>query len=843
VRQDREHSGTVKARRWGHLFRRSLVFAAVLVGLVWLGFRALVVWLPFDPDALFTGEISSTVFDRRGRLLRAYLASDDQWRIAVPLAEISPWAVRATLAAEDRRFFQHGGVDWRAMLRAAWQNLRAGRIVSGASTLTMQVVGLADSRERTLARKLRQIVRAVQLERYRTKEEILELYLTNAPYGGNVRGIEAAAWRYFGKSARELAPAEAALLAGVPQSPERFRPDRFPKAAKRRALAVLQRMQACGYLSAEDVRRARTHLPEIRVAKPPVRAPHFCDFVHARLPSEPRVHTTLDLEIQEAAERLLREQLDRLRASNVTNAAAVVLHNPSGEVRALVGSADYWNPTIAGQVNGALAPRSAGSTLKPFIYALALQRRLICPTSVLADVPGLFSNYDPKNFDQRWRGLVPLDHALAWSLNIPAMQVLERLGPAAMLEFLDACGVQRTMPKEGEVGLTLAVGTCSVRLLELANAYAMLARGGVWKPYRISTPPPAEASRLLESARRWNRRMQRERSIKSGDAHTSDAERMLDEESCYYINKILSDDSLRDPADFAPELRGFTNVAWKTGTSNGYRDAWTVAYDADWTIGVWYGNFDGKPSPALVGGRVAAPVALQLLNYVRQTQGRTAGPRAWPQPPTPLRNVVICTESGELASENCPSTTSVAMTNRWAQQGEAGRCRIHRRALVDAETDALVCPRCLAGRRLKEVVITEWPPAVATWLRMQGRLGAPRPHLASCPTVRDSRPPHIVSPHDDETFIVTPLRPLTFQRVRFEATCDANVTMLFWFVDEELVGTSPSTEPLHWVPTFGEHTLRCVDDRGKGSSVTFRVVSDDEEVTSETVLERTAAPR
>lgn len=818
----------VSSKRYGCLLKAA---GGILLGviLVWLALPFTLRWIPFDADQLFTGDVSTTVYDRKGRLLRAYLARDDQWRIAVPLKEISPWVIRATLAAEDRRFFQHSGVDWRALARAAWQNLRSGRVVSGASTISMQVVGLADSRERSIWRKLRQIVRALQLERCRTKEEILELYLTNAPYGGNIRGVEAAAWRYFGKSSRELTAAESALLAGIPQAPSRLRPDRFPHAARRRALAVLTRMHEFGYLNADDFQRAIRHLPEIRAASPPVLAPHFCDFVRERFPGEPRIHTTLDLDLQRTLEQMVDEQLRCFSSQGITNAAAVVLDNATGDVLAMVGSADYWNTAIAGQVNGAMAPRSPGSTLKPFIYALALQRGAICPTTMLADVPGLFTNYDPKNFDRQWRGLVPVERALAWSLNVPAMQVLERVGTSGLLELLDAAGVRRTMPRHGEVGLTLAVGTCSVRLLELTNAYAMLARGGIWQPYRVAYPPSPDESRLIESARRWNLRMTRERQMKAADWQTSASVRLLNEDACYYINLILSDDGLRDPSDCLPELRGFRGVAWKTGTSNGYHDAWTIAYDLNWTVGVWFGNFDGKPSAALIGGAVAAPVALRVMNTLRQNSPNRSKAADWPSPPTQPEPVTICGESGDLATETCPTTRTVLFTQGCARASQANRCNVHHRMLVDALTGAAICARCMGGRPLKGIVVADWPPAVASWLRQQGKTLLMPPHFAGCPSIRHGRPPHIISPHDGETFLVTPLRDRTYQRILFSAVADDAVQTLYWFVDEELVAALPPTSPYYWLPVVGEHVLRCVDDRGFGASVTFVVVDDSAE--------------
>lgn len=802
------------------------VVAALLGGLgaiVLLGWAALAA-VPFDAESLFSGRLSTVVLDRRGQLLRAYLASDDQWRIATTLHELSPWVIRATLAAEDRRFFQHGGVDGLALARAAWQNLRAGRIVSGASTISMQVVGLADSRERTLWRKCRQIFRALQLERQRTKTHILELYLTNAPYGGNICGVQAAAWRYFGKSARELTAAEAALLAGIPQAPARWRPDRFLAAAQKRALKILQRMRDCGWLSEGDLNRARRQLASLRITTPSGKAPHFCDLVRSLAPDEPRILTTLDLEIQTLAEGILRQTLQELEAEGVTNGACVVLDVASGDVLALVGSADYWNPAIHGQVNGATAPRSPGSTLKPFIYALAFDRGSLLASSRLADVPGLFTNYDPRNFDEQWRGLVTADRALAWSLNVPAMQVLERVGCDTVLEFLDAAGVRRTMPARADLGLTLAVGTCSVRLLELANAYAMLARQGLWQPYRLTFPPREDEPLVLQAARRWNaRHAPRRHRPSSLEPSTTAPVRLLSPEACTFVTLAMSDPQLRDPADTAPELRGMSGIAWKTGTSNGYRDAWTFAYDRRYVVGVWLGNFDGKPSRALVGGRAAAPAALKLMQSLWRL--RPCGDALWPDATLRHgRGVVVCRESGDLATELCPTTTTLTGPVRFERGIAVGpRCSIHRRLLVDASTGEAVCAQCLRGRPLREIVVAQWPLAVARFLEVHGQATPPPRHAKDCPSLAGLNSPRIVAPHAADRFVVTSLRAKQFQSVRCEALADSAAKMLYWFVDGELVGASPPHEPFLWPPVPGHHELRCVDDLGRGDTLTFEV--------------------
>jgi len=820
-----EHvSGKRERSIWFFCWRALLVTAALGLGFVFLTW-ILVRLLPFDPDTLFTGSVSQTITDRHGRELRSYLADDDQWRIAVPLQDMSPWVIKATLAAEDRRFFAHHGVDFRALSRAFWQNVTRGRIVSGASTLTMQVVGLTDTRERTLWRKYRQIVRAFQLERSCSKEHILSLYLTNAPYGGNVCGIEAASRRYLGKSARNLTAAEAALLAGIPQAPNRYRPDRNPSAARSRALHVLKRMRECGFLDESQFMRAQQSLPTIRATSPPTYAEHACDLARALHRAEPRIRTTIDLRIQQEAERILTDAVRNVADAGVTNGAAVVLANATGEVLALVGSVDYWNPAISGQVNGALAPRSPGSALKPFIYALALERGLILPSSVLYDVPGLFSNYDPKNFDQRWRGLVSADRALAWSLNIPAMEVLEKTGTASVLEFLDAAGVRRTMPRQGEVGLTLAVGTCSVRLLELANAYAMLARGGVFKPWRLVTPPPEDEPSLIQAARRWNTKMARERGLLVDELQTSAPARLLSADTCYLITSILSDPELRDPEEIAQDLRGLQGVAWKTGTSNGYRDAWTIAYDERFTVGIWFGNFDGKPSPALVGGRAAAPAALRMVRLLRQINPPYVMPVPL-RPSSPLEPVTVCALSGERATDLCPTTRTVILPRTVAEQPTRRPCAVHRPILVDETSGCIVCSRCLQGRRVRKEVTVELPLPVNVWLASRGQAIDRREHCPDCPSIQSTFAPRILSPQEGDSYILSDFADVSTQRLRLEAAAAPEAKTLYWFVDGELLAQCAPNEVYHWLPEPGFHEVRCVDDRGRASHVTIEVRND-----------------
>ncbi|MBX7243945.1 MAG: penicillin-binding protein 1C [Candidatus Sumerlaeaceae bacterium] len=823
----------VWSRRWR---RRSVIFLSILAGLCLLGLGVLMVAVricPFDPSELSSGEISSLIFDRKGRPLRAYTATDERWRIPVKLSEISPWLVKATIAVEDKRFYEHGGVDLVSICRAAISNITRGRIVSGASTISMQVAVLGEPRLKTIPWKLRQAFRGLQVEHVLTKEQILEIYFINAPYGGNICGVEAAARRYFNKSAAEVTLAEAALIAGLPQSPTRLRPDRFPEAALRRSAHVLERMRDNGAITDEDYQRALKQKPEVGNFDAPAEAPHFADLVHAMYPREPRLHTTLDLDIQREAEKLLKSQVRELADRGVSNGSMVVIDNSNGEVIAMVGSYDYDTAAISGQVNGALAERSPGSTLKPLIYAAAFDSAGLLPGTILYDVPMQFRGYDPENFDRSYNGLVRADKALAWSLNIPAIQVLQQVGLPRMLRLLRAAGLGTLRETPGEYGLSLAIGTCSVRLLDLANAYSVLARGGEYVPWRVILPAAGEEkvfgrrptlkARLSTDARITTELREMLESDHTTGAMDRRPVRILTEGASFLVSRALSDPSLRAPEGIAPELSGLENVAWKTGTSSGLRDAWTFAYDSHYTVGVWMGNFDGRPSRALIGSESAAPVALKMMKRLQ-----TPNSSQWPRKPKDVGSAVICSDTGLAAGPDCPTTKS-ADRLLFPQQTSSplatiAICPIHRKLPIDNATGTELCPRCMSGRAYEMRTFAFWPMPVASWLAKHGQSGPlPPRHFAECETITKSPAPRITSPKADDVFIVTAGRDVTTQKVALEATAPPACRTLYWFDNGEMIQSTAPGETGYLLPKAGSHTIRCVDEYGRADWITFTV--------------------
>jgi len=526
---------------------------------------------PLDLAGSLTG--STLVVDRDGRLLRAFTLPDGRWRLPVTSGEVDPRYVAMLLAYEDGRFYDHDGVDLRAMTRAAWQWATRGHVVSGGSTLTMQVARLLEPRDlRTLPAKLRQMTRAWQMERRIRKAGVLDRYLTLAPFGGNLEGARAASLAYFGKEPRKLTMAEAALLVALPQAPEARRPDKFPEAARRARALVLDRVAARGVITAEEANAAmREPVPTTRRDFPALAA-HAAEEAVAADPKARVLRLSLDARLQAKLELLAKDGVERLGPKLST--AIVVVDNASGEIRARVGAADYMDASRDGAIDMSRAPRSPGSALKPFIYALAFEEGLAHPETVLFDRPARYGAYAPENFDLGYQGTVTARKALQMSLNLPAIEVLAEVGPSSFLARLHGAGAEIALPKDTPIGLAIGLGGLGVSLVDIARLYAGLARGG-------------EAPALIERL--------------DGAPPIIGPKRVTDPVAAFYIEDIL-----RGSPPPANALSG--RIAFKTGTSYGFRDALAIGFDRGTTIAVWVGRPDNGPTPGLIGRQAAAPI-------------------------------------------------------------------------------------------------------------------------------------------------------------------------------------------------------------------------------------------
>jgi penicillin-binding protein 1C len=564
------------------LARTLLCFTGATVLAVALGAAWWVRSLGPLPAAADAG-VSTQVVDREPRLLRAYATAEGRWRLPATVHDVDSRFLVMLQAYEDRRFREHPGVDPLAIARAAWQWLGNGRVISGGSTLTMQVARLLEPRpERSLVAKLRQMVRAIELERSLSKDDILGLYLTLAPYGGNLEGIRAASLAYFGKEPKKLSLAEAALLVALPQSPELRRPDRSAAAARRARDRVLDRIAKAGVVPKDEVAFAkRDAVPGARRPMPAL-APHAADQAVAAAPKQKVIRLTIDASLQKNLEDLARERA-RALGPNIS-VAILTVDNATGEVLARVASSDYFDERRAGQVDMTDALRSPGSALKPFIYGMAFEDGIAHPETLIDDRPVHYGAYAPENFDLTYQGTVTARRALQASLNTPAVALLDGVGASRLNARLTHAGATLVLPKGETPGLAMALGGLGIRLSDLTMLYVGLARGG-------NTVP------LVERA--------------ADSAAPPSPRRLLDPVAAWYVGNIL----LGSPP---PENAAGGRIAFKTGTSYGYRDAWSVGFDGKRTIGVWVGRPDGTPVAGLVGRAVAAPILFDAFARLGQ---------------------------------------------------------------------------------------------------------------------------------------------------------------------------------------------------------------------------------
>ncbi len=586
--------------RPGKSWKRSVLSLALLIAVTSAAWRSFDAWIDHTDLPLTLTETSTEVLDRNGKLLRAYPVGDGLRRLAVQPADVDPRFLDMLLRYEDKRFRSHHGVDPIALLRAAGQALRNGRTVSGGSTLTMQVARLLeDGTTGRWSGKLRQMRVALALERRLSKDEILTLYLTHAPYGGAAEGIRAATYSWFGKEPKRLTPAEAALLVALPQSPERHRPDRFPAAANEARDRVLERMQHQGLVSDEQAKAARRAPLPHRMAAFPRLAPHLADRVAALHPGKRQLRLTLDGAVQSRMQQLLAGAVQRTGPR--LSAALIAADHQTGEVLALAGSPGYSDADRRGFVDMTQAIRSPGSTLKPLVYGLAFDQGLAHPETLIHDGPVNFAGYAPQNFDGEFRGDIRLREALQLSLNIPVVKLTQELGPARVMASLRAGGAQPELPG-GAPGLALSLGGVGISLQDMVQLYAGLAAGGRGSGLRVM----------------------------QGEAQRT-AGRLISPEAAWQVGDILR--GLPVPAGARAG-----SIAYKTGTSYGHRDAWAIGWDGRHVIGVWMGRADGTPVPGIFGGDLAAPVLFEAFGRLK--------PAFDPLPPPPPATLIV--SSAEL---------------------------------------------------------------------------------------------------------------------------------------------------------------------------------------------------
>ncbi|MGG7600261.1 peptidoglycan glycosyltransferase PbpC [Pseudomonas sp. WC1] len=773
--------------RLTRLLRRVAVSVLLGMALLWLADR---IWpLPMPGD-----DLARVVLAEDGTPLWRFADADGVWRYPVSPQEVSPLYLEALLAYEDRWFYHHPGVNPMALARAAWLNLRGGRVVSGGSTLSMQVARLLDPHDRTLPGKLRQLWRTAQLEWHLSKDEILQLYLNRAPFGGTLQGVAAASWAYLGKSPKHLTPAEAALLAVLPQAPSRLRPDRHPERAQRARDKVLQRLAEYQVWPAQRIDEAREEPLLLAPRQEPALAPLLARRLNTPN-SPPLIRTTLDAALQRRLEDLLMGW--RARLPERTSAALLVVETQSMAVRAYLGSIDLNDERRFGHVDMVHALRSPGSTLKPFLYAMAMDDGLIHSESLLQDVPRRYGDYRPGNFSMGFSGPVSASSALALSLNLPAVQLLEAYGPKRFAAQMRMGGMPLVLPPLAEPNLSLILGGAGSRLEDLVGGYAALARGGLSAQVRLQPQDPLVERRLLSSGSAWITRR-----ILSGLARPD-----------------------RDPH---AELVQRPQLAWKTGTSYGFRDAWSVGVGPRYLIGVWIGRPDGTPVPGQFGLASAAPLMLQVHDLLSNRDSQRGIEVPVEPVPASVGVAAICWPLGQPMNRQDPNCRrqrfawTLDATTPPTLQAADQPLGLGLRETVWLNEQGLRVDASCPGAKAQDIAL--WPAPLEPWLPRVERRAARLPAVdpACPPQVVSSAPPlSIVGVRSGDNL----RRPATsHEPLQLLVSALGGAGRRWWFLNGQPMGETQGQDSLPVrFEQAGSIELSALDESGETARVQFQV--------------------
>jgi len=772
-------------------------FGFRIASALFLTLTALYLFCP-QPDLKGFQDYSRAYFDRHGSLLRITLARDQRYRLHASLAEISPLLREATVLYEDRHFFTHHGVDIFALIRAGWETyVGRGRRI-GASTITMQVARLRwNIDSRSIPGKLRQIVLALQLARHYSREDILAAYLNLASYGRNIEGIEAASLIYFNKHAADLALPEALTLSVIPQNPNRRNPT--AEAGISALLAARANLFARWLENHPEDQSNKVFLEMPLAVRPPEKlpffAPHFVNDLDRKLPllRNGPVNTTLDLSKQITMERVISSYVEKRQQEGIKNGAALLLNYQNMEIEAAVGSADFFDWEINGQVVGTRAKRSPGSALKPFVYALAMDQGLIHPLTLMKDAPKRFGGFTPENFDQRFMGPVFASDALISSRNVPAVHLQAQLSGPTLYEFLRRAGV--TLPEDEQFyGLALSLGGAEITMEEMVKLYAILANGGELRPIRKM---PVDSLQITS--------------------------RLLSPESCYLVLDILKDNPPPETAgieNLVSQVVRRTEVAWKTGTSFAFRDAWAVGISGSYVLAVWVGNFQGQGNPAFVGRRAAGPLLFEIFASLADDPDWQVSDAIDPDLLN-LKRLSVCANTGDLPGRYCPGTKET-----WFIPGVSPikMSTVYRAVPIDKESGLRVCRVDPETTEMKYYEF--WPSDIQHIFNMAGiSIKAPPPYQKDC-TLNDKsasgKIPVISSPQGNISYALQSDR-MESETIPFTAVVDGDVSQVYWFVDGSFAGKAGKEDIFLWKPVNGAFTVRVVDDHGRVAETKMRV--------------------
>lgn len=760
------------------------------------------------PKTLFAPVYSTVLEDRNGQLLGAAIASDGQWRF--PASDsVDQKFVAALVAFEDKRFFQHHGIDVRSLARAIWQNLENGRIISGGSTLSMQVIRLSRQKSRTIPEKLWEMILATRLEWRYSKEEILQLYAAHAPFGGNVVGLEAAAWRYYGRPPQQLTWAESAALAVLPNAPALVFPGRNSEILKRKRDRVLDKLHELGHLDSLSCALSKDEALPGKPLPLPQLAPRLLTHCIREGKEGQRIATTLDANLQRQAKTIVNRHHARLQGNQIFNAAALILEVESGATLAYVGNADMVSPEKhGGNVDIIQAPRSTGSILKPFLYAGMLHEGTLLPEMLLPDIPTVMRGFAPQNFNKEYEGAVPAKRALARSLNIPAVRMLQSYGVPKFHQLLNNMGFTGITQSPNHYGLSLILGGAEASLWDITGAYASMSRS-LKRYFRYPEPnrySPAD----------WHS-PHFEQSAHGSESSNLKNSSILHAGAMYQTFQAMLEVYRPDAEANWQRFSSSTPIAWKTGTSYGFRDAWAVGVTPEYAVGIWTGNANGEGRPGLVGISAAGPLLFELFDMVPAT--------SWFDiPNSDLKPMATCRESGFRLGLHCPTADTLLVP---ITASRAAACTYHQPIQLDPTETYRVHSDC---ESISQMIQKKWfvlPPAMEWYYKSRSSTYRTLPPWRSdCATIAGelSSPMELIYPKNEASLFIPRGLDGVAGKVVFEVAHQRSQLSVHWHLDESYLGSTDDLHIMELQPNPGNHILTLVDDNGAILTYSFEVL-------------------
>ncbi len=772
----KSHSKFRETGSWGR--RIVFLFAALL--LIFLQFIILDRLFPLPSDV----EYSTVIYDRKGNIMHAFLTSTDKWRVKTELNEISPLLQKAILEKEDKYFYHHPGINGVALIRAVINNVTSGRRTSGASTITMQVARALEPRERTYVSKLIEMFRSLQLELRYSKKEILQLYLNLVPYGGNIEGVKSASLLYFQKAPDHLSLAEILSLSVIPNRPSSLVMGKTNDRIVKERNKWLERFKS-RHVFDETVINDALHEPlNATRGSFPRLAPHLSQKL--RKSGNAAIHSTIDLNVQLKTEKLVNDYVRSLRLMGIYNAAAIILDNKTSEVIAYVGSADFSDTLDGGQVNGAAAVRQPGSTLKPLLYGLCIDEGLMTPKTRIADVAFNYRGYAPENYDKKLNGNVSMEYALDHSLNIPAVKSLQQLGISRFIDELIDCEFRQVARDQRKLGLSMILGGCGSSLEELTGLFSVFANQGIYnRPVYTTGDTRAKTRRV----------------------------RILSEASSYMISEVLSKVNRPDFPLSWGSTEKMPKIAWKTGTSYGRRDAWSIGFNDRYTIGVWTGNFSGKGNAAISGAEIATPLLFRIFNTVDYDRENE-----WFARPKDVDDRIVCNESGLPPGTHC---TDLSTDHFIPLISSSSTCSHIREVFISADESVSFCKTCLPESGYKKKLYRWQSSELEAWMAQHQIVHTKVPsHNPDCEVVFREGAPLITSPGHSAEYYIEKSNP---EPIQLSCNAGSDVMKVYWYINDQFYRSAPASGKIFFVPTEGPVKISCADDKGRNRDVWIRV--------------------